>query len=74
MNVYTVTQISNITEIGCYAVFSTLAKATKYAIEFAEENGGEYSEETTWNGFTKTVYCGKFEFEIWEHRIDEQDS
>lgn len=74
MKVYSLTQVSSDrAEVGCYGVFSTPAKATEYAIEFAKGNGEEYSEETAWDGFTKKVYCGDYEFEIWEHRLDEQD-
>ena len=73
MKVYSLTQVNSGTEVGCYGVFSTPAKATEYAIQFAKENGKEYSEETVWDGFTKTIFCGNYEFEIWEHRLDEQD-
>ena len=73
MKVYSLTQVGNFADIGCYGVFSTPEKATNYAIKFAKGNGEEYSEETVWDGFTKKIYCGDYEFEIWEHRLDEQD-
>ena len=41
--------------------------------KFAKDNGKEYSEETVWDGFTKTIFCDEYEFEIWEHRLDETD-
>lgn len=71
MEVYSLTQVNGGTEVGCYGVFSTPAKATEYAIQFAKENGEAFSEETTWNGFSKTVCCGEYEFEIWRHHLDE---
>ena len=73
MKVYSLTQVNSGTEVGCYGVFSTPAKATEYAIQFAKDNGKEYSEETVWDGFTKTIFCDGYEFEIWEHRLDEID-
>lgn len=73
MKVYSLTQVGNMAEIGCYGVFSSPEKATNYAIEFVKDNGEAFSEETVWDGFTKTVYCGEYEFEIWEHRLDETD-
>ena len=74
MKLYSLTQVGNMADVGCYGIFSTPAKATEFAIKFAKDNGEEYSEETVWDGFTKKVYCGDYEFEIWEHRLDEQDS
>jgi hypothetical protein len=71
MKVYSLTQVSNMAEIGCCGVFSSPEKATDCAIEFAKNNGEPFSEETIWNGFNKTVYCGEYEFEIWAHNIDE---
>lgn len=71
MKVYSVTQVSGGTEVGCYGVFSSPEKATDYAIKIAKENGKAFSEETIWDGFTKTVYCGDYEFEIWKHNLDE---
>ena len=71
MKVYSLTQVGNMAEVGCYGVFSTPAKATEWAIEFAKDNGEAFSEETIWDGFTKTVYCGEYEFEIWKHTLDE---
>lgn len=74
MKVYSLVNVScDRGEIGCYGVFSSPAKATEYAIEYAKGDGAEYVEETAWDGFTKKVYAGDYEFEIWEHRIDEQD-
>jgi len=73
MKVYSLTQVGSFADVGCYGVFSTPEKATNYAIKFAKDNGEEYSEETVWDGFTKKVYCGDYEFEIWEHRLDETD-
>ena len=73
MKVYSLTQVGSLVEAGCYGVFSTPTKATEYAIKFAKENGEKYSEETVWDGFTKKVYCGDYEFEIWEHFIVEAD-
>ena len=70
MKVYSLTQVSNTADIGCYGVFSSVAKATEDAIKFAKDNGEEYSEETVWDGFTKTIYCGAYEFEIWGHELD----
>jgi hypothetical protein len=70
MKVYSLTQVNGGTEVGCYGVFSTPAQATEYAIQFAKDNEKEYSEETIWDGFTKKVYCGDYEFEIWEHILD----
>ena len=69
MKVYSLTQVGNLTEIGSYGVFSTPEKATNYAIQFAKENGKDYSEETIWDGFTKTIFCDGYEFEIWEHYL-----
>ena len=71
MVLYSVTQVGNMADVGCYGVFSSLQKATNYAIEFAQEYGNTFSEETAWDGFTKTVYCGDYEFEIWAHVLDE---
>lgn len=71
MKVYSLTQVGNMADVGCYGVFSSLQKATNYAIEFAMEHGEDFVEETVWDGFTKIIYCGDYEFEIWEHRIDE---
>lgn len=71
MKVYSLTQVSSLAEVGCYGVFSTPAKATEYAIEYAQNHKEKYSEETVWDGFTKKVYCGDYEFEIWTHYIDE---
>ena len=70
MKVYSLTQVGSVAEVGCYGVFSTPAKATEYAINFVGSND---VEETVWDGFTKTVYCGEYTFEIWEHRLDETD-
>ena len=80
MKVYSLTQVSGGTEVGCYGVFSTPAKATEYAIQFAKENGKEYSEETVWDGFHKVIYYANTPrtygepfgcFEIWKHELDE---
>ena len=71
MKVYSLTQVGNFAEIGCYGVFSTMAKATEYAVEYAQSNGEKYLEETIWDGFTKKIYCGGYEFEIWEHILNE---
>jgi len=73
MEVYSLTQVGNMVEAGCYGVFSSPEKATDYAIKFAKDNDEPFSEETVWNGFTKMVYCGEYEFEIWKHRLDETD-
>lgn len=73
MKVYSLTQVGNLAEVGCYGVFSTPAKATEYAVEYAKGNNEIDFEETPWDGFTKKVYCGDYEFEIWEHRLDETD-
>ena len=70
MKVYSLTQVSNFAETGCYGVFSSIERATQCAIEFAKDNGEEYSEETVWDGFTKKIYCGDYEFEIWGHTLD----
>ena len=72
MKVYSLTQFSKTADEGCYGVFSSPAKATEYAIKFAKDNGEEYSEETVWDGFTKRIYCGSYEFEIWAHILDEE--
>lgn len=71
MKVYSLTQVSNMAQVGCYGIFSSPEKATNYAIKFAKDYGETFSEETIWDGFTKTVYCGDYEFEIWEHTLDE---
>lgn len=39
MKVYSLTQVGNLAEVGCYGVFSTPAKATEYAIEYAQGDG-----------------------------------
>jgi hypothetical protein len=76
MKVYSLTQVNGGTEVGCYGVFSTPAKATEYAIQFAKDNGKEYSEETVWDGWQKCVYYGCVEdgnagcFEITRHNVD----
>lgn len=70
MKVYSLIQISPHAEIGCYGVFSSYPKATQYAIAFAKDCGQECAEETVWDGFTKKVYCGEYEFEIYKHELD----
>ena len=71
MKVYSLTQVGNLAEIGCLGVFSSLEKATNYAIELAKDNDEAFSEETAWDGLTKTIYCGEYEFEVWKHYLDE---
>ena len=73
MKVYSLTQVGCVADVGCYGVFYTVAKATEFAIDFAEGNCEKYTGETTWDGFTKKVYCGDYEFEIWRHNLDDME-
>lgn len=73
MKVYSLSQVGSMADVGCYGVFTSPEKATDFAREFAQGNGDDYIEETKWDGFTKTIYFREYEFEVWEHRLDEKD-
>jgi hypothetical protein len=70
MEVYSLTCITG--NAGCYGVFSSVAKATEYALQLMRE--WEYNEdtweETIWDGFQKKCYFGENIFLIEKTRVD----
>lgn len=73
MEVYSLTQVGGMADIGCYGVFSSQEKAIEYAIAFAKSNSKSSTEALIWDGHTKMVFCGEYEFEIWVHYIDDPE-
>ena len=74
MKVYSLCQVDNYAEVGCYGVFSSEKEAKKFIIAFAKDNHVAEDEcgETPWYDQYKKIFLGPYEFELRIYNIDNE--